>query len=134
MPGESMQHLEAGMERINATFLEALRCRDPRGLASLYHSQAKLLVADGEIVTGRQSIEAFYTKFLADGFQDHEYERLELDRRGDMAFEIAEFTMIFKSDDVETRSRGKHMLLLRLCDGEWQVYVDTWNYSPGEPS
>ena len=119
------------MARINGTFLEALRHSDAGKLASVYHEDAKLLVADGDIVRGRSNIEAFYRDFLAGGFEDHIYERLELEQRGDLAFEIAHFTMIVRGEDGERRSRGKHLLILKFSAGRWTVYADIWNYSPG---
>jgi ketosteroid isomerase-like protein len=129
-----MRDLEAALNEIHAMYTEALRNRDARALSQIYHAEAKLLVPGGEIVLGRRDIEAFYSELLESGFVSHTYRRHELEYRQDLAYEIAEFTMLWKNEEGgERATRGKHLIVLKLSEDEWKVYADIWNYSTSQP-
>lgn len=125
-----MRNLEAALNKINATYTDALANRDASSLSQIYHTDARLLVPDGEIVRGRSNIEAFYSELMGSGLQSHAYHRCELEERQDLAYEIAEFTLLRKNKDgSETSIRGKHLIVLKLSGEEWKVDADIWNYS-----
>ena len=45
-----MRNLEAALNKINAIYTDALANRDASSLSQIYHTDARLLVPDGEIV------------------------------------------------------------------------------------
>jgi len=129
-----MEDLEAALNEINTIYTEALRNRDARALSQIYHTEASLLVPGSEIVQGRRKIEAFYSELLRSGLQSQRYQRRELEQRQDLAYEIAEFTLLWKDEDgSEKTTRGKHLIVLKLSEDEWKVYADIWNYSATHP-
>lgn len=128
-----MKSLNQGMQAINETFTGALRAGDAKALSWVYAEDALLMVPNGEIVRGRQDIEAFYQGILDAGFHDHVYERIAFEQRVDLGYEAAQFTMLTQDEQGEiTQTRGKHLLILKYIDGEWRVLIDIWNDSPAK--
>lgn len=116
----------------NEKFSQAVRQRDSAIMPSLFTSDAKILPPNGEAVSGRDAITAFWQAFFELGIAEALPVTHEVIQLGDFALEVGDYTALDK--DQKLVDRGKIMVLWKNEDGVWKYHRDTWNSSLPPPA
>jgi ketosteroid isomerase-like protein len=86
------EDLQAAMEANNAKWLHAYNTQDPETLGSMYAGDAILIPAGSQPIHGAKEIEAYWAEDVK-GYGDHTWKILETRGAGDLAFQVAEWTV-----------------------------------------
>ena len=113
-----------GLKGMRAVFQSALDTKDPAAIAAIYTEDGALLPPNGETVSGRAAIEAFWTETLASGIGG-EGTDIEVHALGDVGYTVGTFTAT--DADGASIGEGKYVEIWRHVDGEWQMHRDIWN-------
>ena len=113
-----------GLKGMRAVFQSALDAKDPAAIAAIYTEDGALLPPNGETVSGRAAIEAFWTETLASGIGG-EGTDIEVHALGDVGYTVGTFTAT--DADGATIGEGKYVEIWRHVDGKWQLHRDIWN-------
>lgn len=113
-----------GPETAMASFRVAFNQQDAAGVASLFKADGKLLPAGQPMVTGTESIRAFWQGAFDAGVSHLEKTPIELTVRGDLAVETSSYVVTFRGQPVA----GKDTLVWRRgANNEWRIASDIWN-------
>ena len=116
----------ATIEKLNESFVAALRRGDMAAIGQMYAEDAYLLPAGAEMVKGRAAIQAFWTK-AADGITDFKLTPVDVKAFGiDTAREVGAFTLRTK-DQPPQEVTGKYVVIWQKVGGEWKLATDIWN-------
>jgi uncharacterized protein (TIGR02246 family) len=131
----AMSHNEAMRAAIEASarqFEAAFSAGDAAAVAALYSEEGKVLPPDGEVVSGRAAIQAFWQGAIAaapgTGLALHVEEVLG---DGDVVAEVGHYTMTDPAG--ATIEQGKYTTLWRHEGDTWRIYRDIWNLTPLAP-
>jgi uncharacterized protein (TIGR02246 family) len=126
------------IEQANARFESAFNGGDATALAAMYAADSTLLPPDGDIVEGRDAIQAFWRDVIESGAQNLSLRSVRLDafENGAVAREIGRFSMEAPGPQGEaSRIEGKYVVLWRKSGEDWQLDTDIWNtIEPSEPA
>jgi len=116
-----------------ATFADALRHGDTKVAASVYAETGRLLAPSTEVIEGRAAIQAFWQAGVDAGVVEVELEALDIQRRGDIAYEIGGYHLRLQPAVGGTVvDRGRYVLILEQdADGSWRRAVEM--FSPDAP-
>ena len=116
--------LEDTIGALNAEWDAALNEGDAAAVAALYAEDARVVTGGGDVVDGREAIEALFQGFIDSGFHDHAIDMLSVDRRGDVVWETAEWSGVGGNGETY----GGHLVTVytRGEDG-WQAALHIWN-------
>ena len=109
----------------NQRFMEAFRRGDAGGLASLYTADGQLLPPQHGIITGRESIRAFWQGVLDTGLKAATLQTTEAKANGHFAVEVGRYT--FLDADGQVRDAGKYVVVWRRDMDSWLLHQDIWN-------
>jgi uncharacterized protein (TIGR02246 family) len=110
--------------------MAAVKRGDAAGLAALYTENGQVLPPNGDFVTGKQAVQAFWQSVLDMGIKGATLEIVEVEAHGDTATEISTFTL--QGEGGLVLDEGKYMILWKLEDGQWKMHRDIFNSSrPG---
>lgn len=127
----STDTLEA-IHATNARFASAFARQDAAELASYYTTDALVLPPNGDAVSGRPAIEAFWGGVIALGLTAVNLETVETTDLGESAYELGRYTL--RGEGGAVADHGKYIVIWRLVDGRWMVHRDIWNTSAPAPS
>jgi uncharacterized protein (TIGR02246 family) len=113
-----------GLKGMRAVFQSALDAKDPAAIAAIYTEDGALLPPNGETVSGRAAIEAFWTETLASGIGG-EGTDIEVHALGDVGYTVGTFTAT--DADGASIGEGKYVEIWRHVDGKWQLHRAIWN-------
>jgi uncharacterized protein (TIGR02246 family) len=126
------------IEQANARFESAFNGCDATAVAALYRADATLLPPDGDIVEGRDAIQAYWRDVIESGAQNLSLRSVRLDTfdNGAVAREIGRFSLEAPGPQNEaSRIEGKYVVLWRKNGSDWQLDTDIWNtIEPPEPA
>ena len=109
------------METNNASWLQAYNTQDAATLGRMYADDAILIAAGSQPIHGAKDIGAYWAEDVQ-GYGEHTWNILETRGAGDLAYQVAEWT-------VAERGSGAHYsgntvrILERQPDGEWLTKV-----------
>lgn len=118
---EEPENFRAAMETNNASWLQAYNTQDAATLGRMYADDAILIAAGSQPIHGAKDIEAYWAEDVQ-GYGEHTWNILETRGAGDLAYQVAEWT-------VAERGSGAHYsgntvrILERQPDGEWLTKV-----------
>jgi uncharacterized protein (TIGR02246 family) len=112
---------------VNAEFVAAVALGDGPALGRLYSPDGDLLPPDSESVHGQVEIGAFWQKALDSGVKTAALETVEIEVRGDLAFETGRYSM--NGADGVLIDNGKYVVVWRRVGSTWSLYRDIWNTS-----
>jgi len=121
----------AAIEAGNRKFLAALSSGDAAGISTLYATNAQVLPPQSDIVRGRQSIEQFWKGVIDSGVKGATLKTLEVERHGDIAYEVGTYTMAGEGGKV--LDTGKYVVVWKREHGQWKLHRDIWNTSTPVP-
>ena len=107
-------------------FLQFFASNDLAGLASCYTVDAQMLVANMDVITGRNAIASVF-KFTAVKGHTLDFKTHELDVTDGVAVEVGRYTR--RRDDGSTFDRGKYMVVWKRVAGGWLIHRDMFSTS-----
>lgn len=107
-------------------FLRFFASNDLAGLASCYTEDAQMLVANMDVITGRNAIASVF-KFTAVKGHTLDFKTHELDVNDGVAVEVGRYTR--RRDDGSTFDRGKYMVVWKRVAGSWLIHRDMFSTS-----
>ncbi len=114
---------EAGIRKSKAELVAAFNKGDAAGIAKVYTDDAHLLPPGAPMVSGRDGIQKFWESSLKSGAKNLSLTTGTVDQMGDVAREIAQFSMDGKNGKVE----GKYVAIWKPQYGAWKLDTDIWN-------
>ncbi|HKA90488.1 MAG TPA: SgcJ/EcaC family oxidoreductase [Haliangiales bacterium] len=125
------EDLRAVMEAENARWLAAFNGRHPEAFPALYAKDAVLLPPGGQPVSGRDAIAHFWAEGLKETkVKDHTFEIVSMQRDGNLAYQVARWTVTVPSDKGEAvKHTGNTVRIFeRQSDGTWLTKVHIFNH------
>jgi uncharacterized protein (TIGR02246 family) len=113
-----------GLEAMRDAWQSAFETGDTNALAALYTEDGAVLPPNGETVTGRPAIAAFWKSFSDSGLEGV-IEDTEAYAQGDLGYKLGRYTMA--DADGSVVDEGKYIEIWRQIDGEWQLHRDIFN-------
>lgn len=109
-------------------FSEAVMSSDYEAIANSYTDDAKIFPNRTKILSGRDSILAYWT--LPEGTQTtfHKITQSEIKINGNEAYDYGYYEGKTKHTDGEMSSwKGKYVIVWRKKGKKWKMYLDIWN-------
>ena len=104
-------------------YAKAYRDNDPDRMAELYTDGAMLLPPGHELVRGRDSVRAFWSRGMEPGFR---MAPMSVEVSGATAYVVGRYYV--PPDDQDDAETGKYIIALRHDrDGVWRITADIWN-------
>lgn len=129
-PTADVSPVRAAIGAANAAFMTAFGRADAAALASCYTSDAQLLPAQSDAVSGRAAIEGFWNGALGMGLTGAKLETAEVYHAdgASVATEVGRYTLFAGGDQVA--DRGKYVVIWQQGgDGQWRLHRDIWTTS-----
>ena len=114
---------------------EAVKAKDVDALVGLYTDDATVLPEEGEPVSGKYAVRAFYRDWVAknDKLMDEKFENINLWQTGNLIVDSTTYSGNLIKDGKEVPFRGKRLVVwTREFKGPWRILRDTWNKSPAQ--
>ena len=107
---------------------------DWQAAADMYTDDATLMVPDGEVIRGRESIEKFWKECADTKVSDFAYTNWEAFDCGDLAIDINALTFsLLEEDGSRTHLNGKAIVIWQKGNNDkWRIFRDIWNMDPKE--
>jgi uncharacterized protein (TIGR02246 family) len=118
---EEPKDFRAAMEEDNAEWLQAYNNQDAEELGNMYAEDAMVIAAGGQPIRGAKDIEAYWVQDVQ-GYRDHTWEILETRGEGDLAYQVAEWTVAERSSG-QKYSGNTVRILEHQPDGKWLTKV-----------
>jgi len=111
------------IEKVIQRYAKAYRDNDPDAIAGLYAAEGLLLPPGHELVKGRDSVRAFWSRGMEAGF---ELAPVSVEVAGETGYVVARYYV--PPDDQDDAETGKCIMVLRRNHvGVWQITADIWN-------
>lgn len=120
------EHIDQALVR----FVSAINSGDAATVASLYSANAALLPPDAARVNGRAGIQAFWQGVIDAGITIDSLRAVEVEARGDMAYEVGGFELSVPGESGTTKVTGKYIVVWKRSGHTWQLHRDIWNMTP----
>ncbi|MER9298448.1 DUF4440 domain-containing protein [Mesorhizobium sp. M0621] len=128
------QSAKDAIEASNAEFMKSMNSKNAAGIASSYAEDAVALPPNGMRVDRRENIQKFWQGIIDYGVSDLKLNTVEVEERGDLAFELSSFTYkVPGKDSKPVDASGKAIVIWKKAqNGNWQIYRDIWNDDPAK--
>jgi ketosteroid isomerase-like protein len=121
------QDVRAAVEAGNRKFAEAVSRGDAAAVAALYTSQAQLLPAGSDFVTGTPAIAAFWKSSFDSGIKGAVLTTLEVESHGDVAHEVGRYEL--RGADGKALDQGKYIVIWKKEGPSFKLHRDIWTTS-----
>ncbi len=114
---------------------EAVKVKDLEALVSLYTDDATILPEEGESVSGKDAVRAFYRDWFAksDKLIEEKFENINSSQSGNLIIDSTKFSGTLVKDGKEVPFRGKRLVVwTHEFKGPWKISRDMWNKSPAQ--
>jgi uncharacterized protein (TIGR02246 family) len=115
------------IDAANANFMAVFRASDAAAVADCYTSDAQLLPANSEPVSGKSAIESFWRSVMGMGIASVKLDTVELESQGDLAVEVGRY--VLAGADGGALDNGKYVVVWHREAGTWKLYRDIWTTS-----
>ncbi len=117
------------IETVTRQFEDAFSRGDAAGLAAIYADDAKLMMPDTPMITGKQAIQEYWQGMVNAGVRKVSLKALNVDDLGDTAVETGVSTAEIPLEGGKTATMtGKYVVIWKLqSDGSWKYDVDIYN-------
>ena len=126
---EAPAEAERAFEEAYAAFSAAYRAGDAAAVAGLYADDAFYLAPGGEIERGDMGRHfEFLSSFEPGAGPIIEFEIVDRDVSGGLAYDIGYFTFRREGEPAESAGRGKFIVIWkRADDGVWRIHADGYS-------
>ncbi|HXX10261.1 MAG TPA: SgcJ/EcaC family oxidoreductase [Burkholderiales bacterium] len=124
-------NVRPAIEGSNGKWVDALSRGDANGIAALYTETAKLLPANGDVVSGRQEIQKYWQGAITSGFKTVTLTTVEVESCGDTAYEVGTWTV--PGEGGKVLDKGDYIVIWKLQGGQWKLHRDTWTTNTPAP-
>ncbi len=121
---EALADIEAGIETTNQQWMAAFSEGDAAGVAACYTEDAQLMPPNGEIVSGREAVQANFQEAMNAGLNVR-LETIELEGHGDTAYEVGR--AIVTGEDGQTIDEYKGIVIWKKVGDAWKLHRDIFN-------
>jgi uncharacterized protein (TIGR02246 family) len=118
---EESADFRAAMEENNSQWLQAYNNQDAEVLGTMYAEDAVVIAAGGQPIQGAKDIEAYWAEDVK-GYGDHTWEILETHGDGNLAYQVATWTVAERSSG-QKYSGNTVRILEHQPDGNWLTKV-----------
>jgi uncharacterized protein (TIGR02246 family) len=127
--GDQPENAEMLVENANYQWNTAFNQADSVALATLYSADATVSAGDGNVLNGRQEIQALFAGYFENGLHNHTIVPVEIYAVEDQIVQIGEWSADVRNDNDEVLTfQGILMTVLQKnADEEWQVVSHVWN-------
>lgn len=127
--------IRKAIEANNKAFMAAFNKGDAAAVGGMYATDAKALPPNGEIVEGRQNIQAFWQGLISAGAKVEALDIVQVDGHGDMATELGKYTLtIPQAGGQSATDQGKYLVVWKRQGRAWKIAFDIWNTSMPLPA
>lgn len=127
-----MKKARAFIDSINAKWVDELKRGDSTTIASHYSPDAKILISNGEPVTGN-GILTVWGNIIRAGMTDWKFVTTDLVGNSDFLIETGTYEM--NSADKKLVDKGNYVVIWKMQpDGEWKLYRDVGVSSMPSPN
>ncbi len=112
---------------------EGTKAKDVDAVVSLYTDDATVLPDEGEPVSGKDALRAFYREWYAkkDKLVEQKFENVNSVQTGDLVIDSTKYSGVSIRNGKGVAFRGKRLVIWkREFQGPWKILRDTWNKSP----
>jgi uncharacterized protein (TIGR02246 family) len=131
MAQATAQEVRGAIVAANENFMATFKGGDAASMAALYTENGQLLPPNGDFVTGRQAIQAFWQALLDMGIKEAKLETVETEGHGDTAIEVGRFSL--HGEGGQELDNGKYIVIWKRQDGQWKLHRDIFNSSKPAP-
>lgn len=124
---EPQTEVQSAIEAATNQLIEAFGRQDAAGCASLYTAQGAMLPPNADIAWGRPAIQEVWQGIFDAGLTAFRVESLEVERAGDLAYEMGRYTLY--AGDNAVADEGKYLLIWKREAGQWRIHRDIVNTS-----
>ena len=115
----------------NNDFMATFGRGDAAGMADLYTDDGQVLPPNSDFVTGKEAIQSFWQALMDMGFKEAKMDIVELEERGNLAFEVSKYTL--KGEEGQVLDQGKYIVIWKQEGGQWKLHRDIFNSSLPAP-
>jgi uncharacterized protein (TIGR02246 family) len=115
------------------SWTEAVKAKNVDALTSMYADDAMVLPDEGEAVSGKDAIRAFYSEWCSqkDKLVEQKFENINSVQQGDLLIDSTKYSGVLIRDGKEVPFKGKRLVVWkRQFQGPWKILRDSWNKSP----
>ena len=123
-----MENIREAIASAIQTFGDAFGRGDAAAIAAWYTADATLLPPDSPMLKGRDAIRDFWQGVMNSGVGEARLETLEVESRGDLAYEVGRFEMVVQPrGGGRAEVTGKYVVVWKQEGDGWRMHVDIWN-------
>lgn len=123
-----MENIREAIASAIRNFAEAFERGDAASVAAWYSGDATLMPPDSPMLKGRDAVQTFWQGAMNMGVKGAQLETLEVEERGDLAYEVGRFELTLMPPGGEgVKMRGKYVVVWKKEGGGWKMHVDIWN-------
>ena len=124
-----MENVRDAIAAAVRNFTDSFERGDAAAVAAWYSRDATLMPPDSPMLKGTDAIRDFWQGAMNMGVKGAQLETLEVEERGDIAYELGRFELTLQSPGGEgVKMRGKYVVVWKKEDGGgWKMHVDIWN-------
>lgn len=110
---------------LNKLWMKDFLKGDASAVGSHYTDDAVSLPPHSRAVIGREAIVRYWNDAMKSGVKNLNIQSKEVERTGDVAFEIGETEQLGSENTV--MDRFNYMVIWRKQGGRWMIYREIWN-------
>jgi uncharacterized protein (TIGR02246 family) len=130
-PVSAQADVRASIEASNKRWENAVTRGDAAGIASLYTATAKLLPANGKVVSGQKAIAEYWKGAIDSGFKAIKLTTVEIEAFGDTAYEMGRYTV--PGEGGKILDAGDYIVIWKNAKGHWKMHRDIWTTNTPAP-
>lgn len=123
--------LRTTIEDNNKKWMAALGRGDAAGIAALYTSNAQLLPANGNVVSGQSAIREFWQGAISSGFKAVTLTTVEVEACGSTAYEVGKYTV--PGEGGQVLDTGDFVVIWKREKDQWKLHRDIWTTNSPAP-
>jgi ketosteroid isomerase-like protein len=122
----------SAVEASNTRFMESIRKGDSVGVAAAYTSDALIMPANSEAISGKDAA-PFWGSFIRMGVKDAKLITEEVIGNAELLAETGKYEIYLA--DNKLADKGKYIVIWKQVDGSWKMYRDIFTTSlPAAPA
>lgn len=130
--GMDKNDLRTDIEKVNKTWMAAVKNQDAEAVAALYAEDAMLMAPNAPSIHGKNGAKDFFASAMSSGIKEVSLSTEEVHGDGDFAIERGAYEM--RVDGNTVVDKGKYLVHWKNIDGEWKFYRDMFSSDMPPPA